>query len=147
MSHIPTVPPIVNKVITLVLRSPMHGLISKTVLLITFTGRKSGNAYTTPVGYSQNDNLIRIFTHHAWWKNLCSNPSVTLRLRGSDVQGLAHPIAEDKQIVAEGLTAHLLQVKSDAKYYDVTYDEHGNPRIDEVAKAVQNVVMISVQLC
>jgi len=145
MSHIPTVPPIVNKVITLVLSSPLHRLLSKTVLLITFTGRKSGNTYTTPVGYSQNEKQISIFTHHTWWKNLCSNPSVTLRLRGLDVQGRAEPI-EDKQIVTDGLCAHLRKVKSDAKYYDVTYDEHGNPKIDEVAKAAQSAVMICVQL-
>lgn len=38
-----------NKVSTMILRSPLHGLISNSVLLITFSGRKSGKRYTTPI--------------------------------------------------------------------------------------------------
>jgi hypothetical protein len=37
-------------------------------------------------------------------------------------------------------------VPSDAKYYDVTFDEHGTPRAEEVEKAVRTVVMIRVSL-
>jgi hypothetical protein len=47
----------------LVLRSPAHGVVSKTILLITFTGRKSGKTYTTPVSYSQFDDQVYVFTH------------------------------------------------------------------------------------
>ena len=47
MTQTPIAPPYVNRAMKLVLRSPMHGLVSKTVLLITFTGCKSGKTYTT----------------------------------------------------------------------------------------------------
>ena len=47
MSQTPTVPPMVTNIMKFVLRSPLHGMVSKTVLLITFTGRKSGKTYTT----------------------------------------------------------------------------------------------------
>ena len=50
MSDTPSIPPIVNKTMKLILRSPMHGVVSKSMLLISFTGRKSGKTYTTPVG-------------------------------------------------------------------------------------------------
>lgn len=148
MSQTPTIPPIVNKTMKFVLRSPMHGLVSKTVLLITFTGRKSGKTYTTPVSYSQNDDQVYIFSHATWWKNLRSGTPVTLRIQGQDLQGLAEqPVAEDKQAIAAGLTAHLRKVPSDARYYGVTFDDHKNPRADEVEKAVQTVVMIPIRLC
>lgn len=146
MSQIPSIPPYVNQTMKLVLRSPMHGVISKSILLITFTGRKSGKSYTTPVSYSQHGDQIFIFTHAGWWKNLCSSAPVTLRIRGQDFHGLAEPIAEDKQAVAAGLLAHLRKVPSDARYYDVTFDEQGNPRADEVEQAAQTVVMIRIQL-
>ena len=42
---------IMNPAIKLILRSPLHGLMSKRLLLITFTGRKSGKQFTTPLGY------------------------------------------------------------------------------------------------
>jgi len=130
-----------------VLRSPAHGMVSKSMLLITFTGRKSGKNYTTPVDYSQDGDRVTIFTHANWWKNLRGGAPVTLRIQGRELQGLAEPVAEDKQAVAAGMMAHLRKVPSDAKYYGVTFDEQGNPRAEEVEKAVQSVVMIRIQLC
>jgi deazaflavin-dependent oxidoreductase (nitroreductase family) len=147
MSQTPTIPPIVNSAMKFVLRSPAHGLISKDKLLISFTGRKSGKIYTTPVSYSQNDGRVAIFTHAAWWKNLVSGAPVNLRIRGRDLQGLAEPVAEDKQAIAAGLAAHLRKVPSDAGFYGVTFDVDHNPKAEEVARAVQSVVMINVSLC
>ena len=147
MSQVSTIPPFVNKTMKFMLRSPMHGLVSKMVLLFTFTGRKSGKTYTTPVSYSQSDDQVYIFTHANWWKNLKGGAPVTLRLQGWDVQGLAEPVVEDKQVIAARLTEHLRKVPSDAPYYGVTFDESGNPRAEEVEKAVQTVVMIPIRLC
>jgi hypothetical protein len=31
------------------LRSPLHGFMDRSTLLLTYTGHKSGKAYTTPV--------------------------------------------------------------------------------------------------
>ena len=147
MSETPTVPPIVNRAMKLVLRSPVHGMVDKSILLITFTGRKSGKTYTTPVSYSQCDDQVYIFTHADWWKNLRSGAPVTLRIRGREFQGLAEPVVEDKQAVAAGLAAHLKKVPSDAKFYQVTFDDHSIPRTEEVEKAAQTVVMLRIRLC
>jgi deazaflavin-dependent oxidoreductase (nitroreductase family) len=147
MSQTPTVPPIVNQAMKFVLRSPVHGMVSKSILLITFTGRKSGKTYSTPVSYSQSDDQVTIFTHAVWWKNLRSGAPVTLRLRGREFQGLPQPVAEDKQAVAAGLIKHLRKVPSDASYYGVTLDDDGDPRPEEVEKAAQTVVMVRIQLC
>jgi deazaflavin-dependent oxidoreductase (nitroreductase family) len=147
MSQIPTIPPYVNSAMKFVLGSPVHGMVSKTVLLITFTGRKSGKTYTTPVDYSQDGDQVTIFTHADWWKNLRGGAPVTLRIRGRELPGLAEPVAEDKGAVAAGLTEHLRKVSSDARYYAVTFDDHGDPNAEEVEKAAQSVVMIRVRLC
>ena len=147
MSQTPTVPPYVTKTMKAILRSPVHGMVSKTVLLITFTGRKSGKSYTTPVSYSQTDDQVTIFTHADLLKNLRSGASVTLLLQGRELQGIAEPVAEDKRAVAAGLIEHLRKVPSDARYYGVTFDDHKKPRADDVEKAVQTVVMIRIRLC
>ena len=147
MSETPTIPPFVNSSMKFMLRSPLHGLVSKTVLLISFTGRKSGKTYTTPVSYSQEGDQVTIFTHANWWKNLANGSPATLRIRGREFQALAEPVAEDKRAIAAGLAAHLRKVRSDAQYYKVTFDEHGEPRPEEVAQAVETVVMLRFQLC
>ncbi len=147
MSQTPTVPPLVTQSMKFVLRSPLHGMVSNTILLISFRGRKTGKAYTTPVCYSQYGNELHIFTHAGWWKNLRGGAPVSLRLRGQDVQGTADAIAEDKRVVAAGLAAHLQKVPSDRRYYSVSLDDQGNPKPEDVDKAVQTVVMIRVRLC
>jgi deazaflavin-dependent oxidoreductase (nitroreductase family) len=147
MSETPTVPPVVNSFMKFVLRSPAHGMVSKSVLLISFTGRKSGKTYTTPVSYSQAGDQVYIFTHATWWKNLRDGAPVTLRIQGRDLQGVVEPVAENKQAVASGLAEHLRHVRSDAPYYGVTFDTQQNPRPDEVEKAAQSVVMLRVRLC
>lgn len=147
MSQIPTVPPFVNNAMKFVLRSPVHKMVSKFTLLITFTGRKSGKTYTTPVSYSQFGDQVYIFTHANWWKNLCGGAPVTLTIRGQEFKGWAEPVAEDKDAIATWLSTHLREVPSDAKYYSVTLDEQGNPKADEVKQAVHTVTMIRVRLC
>ena len=147
MSETTTIPPLVNNAMKFVLRSPAHGMVSKTILLISFTGRKTGKTYTTPVSYSQTGDQVTIFTHAAWWKNLQSGAPVTLQLRGRALRGLPEPVAGDKPAIAAGLAAHLRQVPSDARYYGVTFDDHGNPRAGEVEQAVRSVVMIRIRLC
>jgi deazaflavin-dependent oxidoreductase (nitroreductase family) len=122
-------------------------MVSKSILLITFTGRKSGKTYTTPVSYSQSGDQVQVFTHAGWWKNLSPGAPVTLRLRGRELQGLAEPVAGDKQAVAAGLLEHLRKVPSDARFYGVTFDGDQNPRAEEVERAAQTVVMIRVRLC
>jgi len=147
MSETPTVPPVVNRAMRLILCSPLHGIVSKSVLLISFAGRKSGKTYTTPVSYSQENNQVYIFTHASWWKNLRNGVPVKLRIRGRDLQGVADPVAEDKVAIASGLAEHLRKVPSDARYYGVTFDDQGNPRTEEVEKAAENVVMILIRGC
>ncbi len=147
MSQTTVVPPFVNKAMKFVLRSPLHALVSKSVLLISFTGRVSGKTFTTPVSYSQSGDRVTVFTHAAWWKNLRGDTPITLRIRGQELVGFAEPVAGDKPAIAEALAGHLREVPSDARYYGVTFDPAGNPRTEEVEKAVQTVVMIPIRLC
>ena len=139
-------PPLLNKTMKFVLRSPMHRMVSKTLTLITFTGRKSGKTYTTPVSYYQKDGLVCIFTHANWWKNLQGGAPVTLRLRGKDIQGTADSISDDKQAIANALTEHLQKNQFDAKFYKVTIDDHGLPVKEDVDQAVKTVAMVQVKV-
>lgn len=146
MNQTTVIPPYINNAVKFILRSPVHGMFSKAYLLITFTGRKSGKSYTTPVGYSRRGDELTIFTHARWWKNLTGGAPVTLHIDGRERQGIATPVAEDKQAVAEGLAAHLRLAPRDARYYGVTFDKSGNPDPEQVWQAAQSAIMIRVRL-
>jgi hypothetical protein len=142
-----SIPPFVNSMMRFMLRSPLHPAVSKSILLITFQGRKSGKTFTTPVSYSEQVDGVYAFTHAAWWKNLRGGAPVTLRIRGRDARAMAFPVYADRQAVEEGLLAHLRKVTSDAKFYKVRLDENRQPLPEDVTRAAESVVMIRMELC
>jgi deazaflavin-dependent oxidoreductase (nitroreductase family) len=129
-----------------ILRSPLHSPISNVIMLITFTGRKSGKTYTTPVGYMRTGDEVTLFTHATWWKNLVGGAPVTVRIKGKDLAGTAIPIADDEAVKTAGLMAMIQHNPRDAKYYGVTFGEDGQPNPDEVARGARDAVMVRVQL-
>lgn len=60
-------------------------------MLITFTGRKSGKTYTTPVQYKRRGDTIYVISNrqYIWWKNLQGGAEVTMRIQGGDFIGTA----------------------------------------------------------
>jgi hypothetical protein len=138
----PTVPPWLNTIMRFILRSPLHGLVSDKIMLISFVGRKSGRLFTTPVSYMQNGDVVMLFTHADWWRNLVGGSVVTLQIRGKRLHAKAADIVENQDAVAEGLTLHLLRNHFDAKYYDVSYNAEGTPNPDEVRRGAEGVVMV-----
>jgi hypothetical protein len=77
----------INSLVGLVLRSPLHRLLSGRLALLTFYGRKSGRRYTIPVGYVQTDNTLLVDAESTWWKNLRGGVRVGVRLRGEERTG------------------------------------------------------------
>jgi hypothetical protein len=52
---------------SLILRSPLHQLMSGKYAIIEFTGRKSGRVYTTPVAYVRDGDRVLLSTDSHWW--------------------------------------------------------------------------------
>ena len=73
-----------NPIVILLLRSPLHSIMDKSTILITFTGRKSGKTYTIPISYVRNGDTLMMISQreHSWWKNLRGGAQVTLYLQG-----------------------------------------------------------------
>jgi hypothetical protein len=138
----PTVPPWLNTLMRLVLRSPLHWLVSDKVMLVSFVGRKSGREYTIPVSYMRSGNTITLFTHATWWRNLVGGAPVTLYIKGKKLQAKAEAIVADQEGVAAELTIHLLRNHFDAQFYHVTYDPNGRPNSDEVRRGAEGVVVV-----
>jgi hypothetical protein len=129
-----------------VLRSPLHRIACRSVMLITFTGRKSGKSYTTPISYLREGNRVTAFTGARWWKNPKGGAPVPLLIRRQELRGWAVPVAQDKEAVAAALQAFLRQVRTDARFYGVKFDPDGEPNWNDVQQAAQRAVLLRVQL-
>lgn len=78
-----------NAVPLLVLRSPLHGLLSRNALVITFTGRRTRRRYDVPVTYSRDGDGYMVATGGAWWRNLRDGREVEMLVRGRRVRARA----------------------------------------------------------
>ena len=136
-----------NTLIGWLLHSPLHGLMSRTTMLISFTGRRSGKRYTTPVGYTQTGNLIRTTSqrNRVWWRNFEGSAPVKLTLRGKNRSGTATALTEESA-VADGLTAFLTSNPQMAKYFKVGFGEDNQPNPEDLARAVKERVVIEIRL-
>jgi deazaflavin-dependent oxidoreductase (nitroreductase family) len=135
-----------NRIMKTLLRSPLHGVVSRTIMLITFTGRKSGQIYTTPVSYTRKDGLITAFTHARWYRNLAGGVPVTLYIKRKEYPGVANVVVDDKQAITDELGEFLNLVRTDARIYKVKFDENGYPNRQDVESAAQDCVMIRIRL-
>lgn len=140
-----TIPPFVNRLMIAMLRSPLHRIASRSVMLITFTGRRTGKSYTTPISYARDGDSVIAFTGARWSRNLAGGAPVTLNIKNTAYQGQAD-VVDDKEVVAENLQAFLNQVRSDARFYQVRFDDDGQPNWEDVQRAAQRCVMLRVQL-
>jgi hypothetical protein len=71
-----------NPVVSLLLRSPLHGALDSSVLLLHVTGRKTGRRYEIPVGYTEIDGRLIIVTAAAWRLNVRGGADVEVTERG-----------------------------------------------------------------
>jgi deazaflavin-dependent oxidoreductase (nitroreductase family) len=136
-----------NPIMSWMIRSPLHFMVSKNMMLMTYTGRKSGKSYSTPMNYlAMNGGLYtNSYRDRVWWRNLRGGAEVTLRLKGEDVPAHAEVI-EDQSVVADSLRLYLKTAPQLAKYMDVELDESGNPHPEDIARLTQEMVLVRTEL-
>jgi len=86
-----------NPIVKTILKSSLHGVMSGSTMLLTFTGRKSGKQYTTPISYALEGNIVTLIssTRHGWVKNLQGAMPVTAWVRGHERKGVAQVVTAD----------------------------------------------------
>ena len=138
---------IVNPIVRLLLCSPIHGFWSKSLLLITFTGNKSGRQYTTPVRYIRDGNLIRCFTsaENKWWRNMRGGAEVMLRVQGENKKFRATAIENDPDRVREALVHYLRKYPQDAAYHDIRLNKDRTLVTEDLEHASNSSIVVEAE--
>jgi deazaflavin-dependent oxidoreductase (nitroreductase family) len=135
-----------NLVPAAILSSPLHRLLSGKRLVLTFTGRRSGKRYTTPVNYLQRGREVLITTDSSWWRNLDGGAPVELQLRGRKLQATAEAV-RDLGLVADALTAIVRDHPPYGRWAHVRVRADGTPDPADVrAEVARGRVLVRVQL-
>ena len=135
---------IVNFVVRLLLKSPLHFLMSSSVLLIQYIGRKSGAEYSTPVRYIRSDGCIRCFTSEEvqWWRNVQAEPTVSLLVRGSNKSYCANVLERDPTHIQQLLAEFLAVYPQDAVYQEIRLNSDGSLNDEDLAGASNRAIVI-----
>ena len=129
------------------LKSPLHGMISRGVILVSVTGRKSGRTISTPTNYLRDGNTLWVISwrERTWWRNLRGGADVRVLLAGKSVEGRGQVI-EDRGAVAQSLFEYYSKVPQVAKYVQIGLDAAGKPFIADCERAAQKMVVVRIDM-
>lgn len=136
-----------NPIMIWLLKSPLHGFISKNMMLTTVTGRKSGKQISTPTNYLREGNTLWVISwrDRTWWKNLRGGAKVQVLLAGKTVQGRGQVI-EEQSAVAQSLFDYYKQAPQTAKYVQIGLDAAGKPLVADCERAAQKMVVVRIDI-
>jgi hypothetical protein len=77
---------IVNVPMRRLLQLPFPTPLSRRLMLLYFTGRRTGRAYRQPVSYVADGDTLLSPGGGNWKLNLCQDEAIRVRLRGRDVR-------------------------------------------------------------
>lgn len=136
---------IINPLMRLLLRSPLHGLLSDSIVLITYTGRKSGKTYQTPVRYVRIDDGLRCYSTKdtQWWRNLRDGAIATMRTAGEDHRYRTEVLDDDTEAIRAALEHYLGVYPEDAVYHDVALGPDKKPIPGDLDRAAEHAVLVN----
>lgn len=137
---------VINPTFKFLLHTPLHGLMSKHLMVLTFKGRKSGKTYSIPVAYVQQGNTLFTGTQSRWASNLRGGVPVNLRLRGEKRSGTADVIS-DEQGLREQFGIILPQSPQLGEIMGIKLEPNGEPRaVDLAAARARGTVIVRIEL-
>ena len=135
-----------NDFMSWVLRSPLHGMLSNGMMLITVTGRKTGKTYTIPVGYYEESGYLWVITSRdrTWWRNLQGGANVNLLLKRKPVHGIAETELDGKAVETR-MFEYIQHVPQAAKPLGI-HVENKIPNLEDIARTAKERLFVKIRV-
>lgn len=136
-----------NRIAMWLLRSPLHWLLSRSLMVLSYRGHRSGRHYELPLQYVAQGNRLIVWAGTAeaktWWRNFTSARNVELTLRGRAVLGLANLIDDDERR-ATALRAYFERYPRAAPSGKPTFRKTGRPTDAAIQRAAKNTTLVEI---
>lgn len=119
-----------------VLRLPFQTPMSRRLMLLSYTGRKTGRSYTIPVSYVQQGDDLLIPGGGAWKINLENRAAVRIRFRGKEYSAIPEVI-RDPDEVEELVTFMMAANPAVGRFIGVPKQADGCPDREKLDEAVR----------
>jgi hypothetical protein len=143
---------IANPLVRLILKSPLHGLLSSGLVLMIYRGKRSGKTYELPVQYAQDGQVVYIMVGNpeqkSWWRNLRGGAPVQVVLRGQKLSGEAEVLLgqDNEAETSAALGLYLQRFPAAARSHNLQAKPDGTYSADELYTAASSTVMVGVAL-
>jgi deazaflavin-dependent oxidoreductase (nitroreductase family) len=140
---------VTNPFVRIILNSPLHSMLSGRLILVKYTGRKSGKEHSLPVQYAKShDELVLVAGYHQhkkWWRNLLQQSIVKVCYRGKWFEASAKAFDGDVEVIAPPLLDYVKRFRASARIRGLTLDSSGgieNP--EKLSEEAKKVVMVKI---
>jgi hypothetical protein len=137
---------VVNPLMKLVLRTPFAGPARNQLMVVNFTGRKSGRPYSLVVSAHVIDDILYAITG-ATWKNNFRDGATAQVLHGGKTTTMRGELITDKAHVADLIArcAESYGAKRAERLMGLRFPNHQMPTRDQFAEAVDQLKLRAIR--
>ena len=134
----------INPPVKLLLKSPLHGLMSQNTLLLEFRGRVTGKSLSTPISYHLKNGAAHCFTSRSyrWWRNLVDGEKVFVTVKGQRFSTSPVVVSDDLGLMKAELESFLKAVPRDAPHSGVRLNDDGSPNLHDIEQVIPAMVFL-----
>ena len=127
----------INPFVRLILKSPIHFLISHQILLFRVVGRRSKRIFEIPASYAHiNDSLVCVtLRENLWWKNFKDIETQEIYFKGKKINKNISINFTDNDFVRDKLKELIEHNPIDAFFAGVKLDKNKVPNSADLDKA------------
>ncbi len=128
---------VVNPVMRAILSSPLHRALSGQLMLLRYTGRRSGRRIALPIGRREHEGRTAAYTNSRWRHNFRDGHPAELLDRGS-LRPVTGRLIEDVEVVTDVYARQIAELgrRQASRMLGVRFNVDRDPTRDEVRDAV-----------
>ena len=129
----------INPFVRVILKSPIHFILSHQILLFRVIGRKSRKIYEIPASYAHiNDSLVCVtLRENLWWKNFIDIENQDIYFKGKKINKKISINFSDDNFVRTKLKELIEHNPIDAFFAGVKLDRNKVPNSEDLDKAAK----------
>jgi hypothetical protein len=138
---------VVNPILRALLRTPVMGPARAQLMVLGFTGRKTGRRYSIPVTAHRLDNDLYALTSAPWKRNFRGGATAEVLLDGKSTT-MRGELIEDPSIVADlyRRSSESYGVKGAQRAMGVKFRDERIPTLEEFSEAADRLGLAAVRL-
>lgn len=137
----------INPIVRYVLRTPLAGPLRDQMMVVSFTGRKSGRRYSIPLSAHRIDNTLYAITSAPWKHNFRDGADAEV-LHNGNTTAMRGELIQDPSTVADlsRRVAESYGVKQAQRMMGLKFRDGRIPTVEEFTEAAERDKLVAVRL-